>query len=159
METSYRPDMEYVDGELRERNVGKWEHARVQGFLTAWFWNHQTEWGVFAAPEARVQVSPGRVRIPDVLLTTAEPQPDVLVSPPVLVVEILSPEDSYSDTQERAQEYLDMGVGMVWIIDPKSRTGRMCQGSNWTAARELSVPGTGIHVDLDRIFSQIHQPV
>ncbi len=29
LETSYRPDREYVDGELRERNVGKWERARV----------------------------------------------------------------------------------------------------------------------------------
>jgi Uma2 family endonuclease len=24
LETSYRPDREYVDGEIRERNVGKW---------------------------------------------------------------------------------------------------------------------------------------
>jgi hypothetical protein len=30
---SYRPDREYVDGEIRERNVGKWEHARVQWLL------------------------------------------------------------------------------------------------------------------------------
>jgi len=25
--TSWRPDREYIDGEVRERNVGKWEHA------------------------------------------------------------------------------------------------------------------------------------
>ncbi len=35
MKTSYRPDREYVDGELRERNVGKWEHARLQA-SSAW---------------------------------------------------------------------------------------------------------------------------
>jgi len=28
--TGYRPDREWIDGELKERNVGKWEHARVQ---------------------------------------------------------------------------------------------------------------------------------
>jgi len=33
LETSYRPDREYVDGEVKERNVGKWEHARVQWLL------------------------------------------------------------------------------------------------------------------------------
>ncbi len=37
LNTSYRPDREYVDGEVRERNVGKWEHARVQALLAAWF--------------------------------------------------------------------------------------------------------------------------
>jgi hypothetical protein len=24
MQTSYRPDQEYIDGEVRERNVGTW---------------------------------------------------------------------------------------------------------------------------------------
>ncbi len=33
--TSYRPDREYIDGELRERNVGKWEHARIQALLAS----------------------------------------------------------------------------------------------------------------------------
>jgi len=32
---SFSPDREYVDGEIRERNVGKWEHARVQIALLA----------------------------------------------------------------------------------------------------------------------------
>lgn len=35
LETGYRPDREYVDGEVRERNVGKWEHARVQALLAS----------------------------------------------------------------------------------------------------------------------------
>ena len=35
MKTSYRPDREFVDGELRERNVGKWEHARLQALLAS----------------------------------------------------------------------------------------------------------------------------
>ncbi len=30
LQTTYRPDREYIDGELKERNVGKWDHARVQ---------------------------------------------------------------------------------------------------------------------------------
>jgi hypothetical protein len=39
MQTSYRPDREYVDGELLERNVGKWEHGRIQSLLALWFGN------------------------------------------------------------------------------------------------------------------------
>jgi len=30
LQNSYRPDREYVDGEVRERNAAQWEHARLQ---------------------------------------------------------------------------------------------------------------------------------
>jgi Uma2 family endonuclease len=117
--------------------------------------NHETMWGVIGSTEQRVQITSDRVRIPDLVVVPAGPQPDVLVEPPLLVIEILSPEDSYSDTQERAEDYLSMGVGTVWIIDPKTRTGRMCNGAVWTAARRLEVPKTQLFVNLDEIFQYL----
>ena len=152
---TYRPDREYVDGEIRERNVGKYEHARVQAFLARWFGNHEQEWGVQVVTEQRVRVSPMRVRIPDVALLTLSSQPDVIVDPPLLVIEILSPDDSYSDTQERAQDYRAMGVETVWIIDPKTRTGRMCSGAEWVESSRLEVKGMPLYVNLPDIFSQL----
>ena len=152
LQTSYRPDREYIDGDLRERNVGKREHARVQVLLAAWFIAHETLWSVLVLTEARTQVSPNRVRIPDLVLTSLEERSDVLTEAPILIVEILSPDDSYSDTEQRAADYLGMGVQAVWIIDPQSRTGRMCVGDAWTAARRLEVPGSPIFAELDEIF-------
>jgi Uma2 family endonuclease len=152
---SYRPDCEYVDGEIRERNVGKYEHARIQALLARWFGNHELEWGVQVVTEQRVQVSMARVRIPDVALLTLGTQPDVIVDPPLLVIEILSPDDSYSDTQERAHDYRAMGMETVWIIDPKTRSGRMCSGAEWVEAQRLEVKGTPLYVNLPEIFSQL----
>jgi Uma2 family endonuclease len=152
---SFRPDREYVDGEIRERNLGKWEHARVQALLAAWFVNHEKEWGTASSTEQRVRVSPTRVRVPDLVVLPAGPQPDVVTNPPLLVVEILSPDDSYSDTQERAQDYRAMGVETIWIIDPKTRTGRMCRGAEWIEAGRLDVTGTQIVVELADIFRQL----
>lgn len=153
--TSYRPDCEYVDGEVRERNVGKWEHARVQALLAAWFINHENVWGIVSSTEQRVQVSQDRVRVPDLVVLKAGPQPSVLTAPPLLVIEILSPDDTYSDTQERAQDYRAMGVETVWIIDPKTRTGRMCIGADWIESSRLEVKGTSLFVDLPEIFRQV----
>ena len=155
LDTSYRPDREYLDGELLERNVGKWEHARVQWMLANWFGSRESLWGVVGATEQRLQVSPGRVRIPDLVVLFPGPQPDVLVDPPLLVIEILSPGDTYSDTQQRSDDYLRMGVRCLWIIDPETRSGRMCSGPDWVAAPRLEVPGTGLFVDLDAIFAGI----
>ena len=156
LETSYRPDREYIDGEVRERNVGKWSHARTMALLTGWIGSHEGEWGVIAGLSPRVRVSQDRVRVPDLAVVLPGPQPDVLIDPPLLVVEIVSPDDSYSDTQERARDYRDMGVETVWIMDPKTRTGRMCIGAQWIEAKRLTVAGTPLYVELDEIFSQIH---
>ena len=153
--TAYRPDREYVDGEIRERNVGKWEHARVQWLLAHWFGAHEKEWGIVGSTEQRIQVSTKRVRVPDLVVLRAGPQPEVLTEPPLLVVEILSPDDTYSDTQERAQDYREMGVETVWIVDPKTRSGRMCIGTDWVEASKLEVRGTQLYVDLPEIFSQV----
>ena len=155
LSTSYRPDCEYVDGEIRERNVGKWEHARLQWLLAAWFCTHEKQWGIIGSTEQRMRVAESRVRVPDLVVLTAGAQPAVLTDPPLLVIEILSPDDSYSDTEERAKDYRAMGVETVWIINPKMRTGRMCSGPEWIEAERLEVKGTPLYVNLPEIFSQL----
>lgn len=158
LETTFRPDREYVDGEVLERNVGKWEHARIQWLLAGWFHNHEAKWQVIGSTEQRVQVAPNRIRVPDLVVVRPGPQPDVLIDPPLLVIEILSPDDNYSGLQERCQDYRAMGVETVWIIDPKTRSGRMCLDADWVAAARLEVPGTPLYVDLNVLFSQIDTP-
>jgi Uma2 family endonuclease len=144
-----------VDGELRERNAGNYEHARLIALLAASIGKLERQWGVAGCISPRLTTSPGRVRVPDLAVTVAGPQPDVLIEPPLLVIEILSPDDTYSDTRERAEDYRNMGVETVWIIDPKTRTGRVCSGSVWHLAARLEVPGTPIFVDLQPLLDQI----
>ena len=158
LDTTYHPDREYIDGEVRERNVGKWEHARIQWLLAGWFLNHESAWNVIGSTEQRGQVSPTRVRVPDLVVLRPGPQPDILTQPPLPVVEILSPDDRYSDLQERCEDYRQMGVETVWIVDPKTRSGRMCSGAVWTGARRLLVAGTEIFVELDELFGQLEGP-
>ncbi len=50
--TSYRPDRDFLDGELQERNLGELEHSRLQSAILAWFWTHRKEWNVLAAGRA-----------------------------------------------------------------------------------------------------------
>ncbi len=155
LSTSYRPDCEYIDGEILERKMGKWEHSRVQALLAAWLIQHEQLWDIETATGWRTQVSISRVRIPDVVVVRSGSQPDVLVDPPLLVVEILSPDDSYSDTQQRAQDYIRMGVQTIWIIDPESRTARICTGVHWTQTTRLEVAGTPIYVNTETLFAPL----
>src|SRR4051794_21593759 len=91
--SAYEPDCEYVDGKLLERNMGESDHAGIQGLLVAWLSVRQKELGIHVFPELRIQVAPNRYRIPDITVTTRRISGRILRVPPLLCVEILSPED------------------------------------------------------------------
>jgi Uma2 family endonuclease len=121
LETSYRPDCEYLDGELLERNVGEWDHSRLQGLLVRYLSNREKQWGILVVPEQRVQVKARRFRVPDILVLTGPPTGPIIKEPPFLCVEILSPSDRMTEMQERIDDYLDFGVRYVWLINPRNR--------------------------------------
>lgn len=43
LETSYRPDCEYLEGDLLERNVGEWDHSRLQTLLSRYLVNREKQ--------------------------------------------------------------------------------------------------------------------
>ena len=72
-------------------------------------------------------------RVPDIMFITAErlktyhdSDPDwqskPLVLVPDLVVEIVSPTDSYLDVDKKVHTYLADGVKLVWVINPRLQT-------------------------------------
>ena len=62
--TSYRPDCDYVDGRIEERNVGEYDHGYLQTLLAHLFMNHREDWGVRPLTDVRVQVKTTRFRVP-----------------------------------------------------------------------------------------------
>ena len=155
LHTTYHPDCEYIDGNIEERNVGKWQHARLQWLIAAWFDRHQREWSCIGSTEQRIRISPTRIRIPDLVILPTSRPPDVLVDPPLLIIEILSPEDTYTSLEKRAADYRTMGVQNIWIIDPETRTARTILNDSWIAATRLEVPSTPIFVELDYLFARL----
>jgi Uma2 family endonuclease len=158
LRTTYHPDLEYVDGELRERNVGKTEHARVQALLAICFGAHEQDWHIVVTIEQRVQVAADRVRIPDVaLVRPGALSEDVLTAPPLCVIEILSPDDTWSRTWEKAQDYRRMGIENIWLIDPGTRSGQASTADGWRDTLEFEIPETSIRLCLPDIFRALDQ--
>jgi Uma2 family endonuclease len=119
LDTDYSPDREYVDGLIVERSVGKRPHSRVQSNFDRFLQNRHS--GLFVWPEQRVRTTPTRVRIPDICVTTEDPGVDTFVTPPLVCIEILSPEDDTSRTIEKLEEYAAFGVPHIWLVDPRRR--------------------------------------
>jgi Uma2 family endonuclease len=119
--SSFRPDCDYVDGHIEERNLGERTHSRIQGRLVICLGRYEETAGIEILPEVRVQVKPTRFRVPDVCVVLGDPGQEILTKPPFLCIEILSPEDRMSRMKERVNEYLAMGVPYVWVLDPQTK--------------------------------------
>jgi Uma2 family endonuclease len=156
--TSYRPDCEYVDGRIEERNLGEYDHGLLQTILGYLFMTHRDDWGVQVVTDVRTQVKSRRFRVPDLsVLRAGAPRERIITHPPLIVIEILSPEDRLSRFEVRIEDYLAFGVENIWIIDPESRTAYTATASGLQPVRtnELTVPETPIRVVLSELFAEL----
>lgn len=153
LHTVYRPDCDYVDGVVEERNLGERDHSWIQGNLVTFFRSQFRRTGVTALPEWRFQTRPTRFRIPDVVVTRGKPDEKILTKPPLLCIEILSLEDRVSRMNLRIQEYLDFGVPVVWLVDPAERRVWVYRKNGMEEAKDsVSLDGTDITVPFSEIF-------
>src|SRR5271154_3353433 len=114
LNTSYRPDVEYVDGEIQERNLGEFDHADLQAALSTLLRVRQQEWAIRVVVEARVQVAPTRFRVPDVCVLAAGLERERIIRhAPLLCLEVQSPRDRLNAMRKREQDFFDMGVAEV----------------------------------------------
>jgi len=125
----YRPDCDYVDGEVLERNLGERDHSYIQMALGSYFFSRHKELGIEVYPEQRVQVKPNRYRIPDLCVVRGGTKEKIFTIPPFLCIEILSPEDRMSRVWERLHDYFEMGVPNVWVVDPETRVAHIATPS------------------------------
>jgi Uma2 family endonuclease len=157
LHTSYRPDCDYVDGEVRERNFGEYDHSRPQMRLIMFLGARENEWRIRVVPEQRVQVRPTRFRIPDVCVVLADsPVEAIFLLPPFICIEILSKDDTFKSVTERLDDYIAMGVPNVWVIEPHTRRGYVYNANGFIEAKDgiLRATNSEIVVPLSSIFEQ-----
>lgn len=156
--TSYQPDVDYVDGQLRERRLGTPGYTKLRNAIAAWFWHRRIRWGLHPVTEQRIQVSPSRIRICDVaVLHCHTPREGVLQTGPLLSINLLPPEESLNSETEILAELYGMGARNVWLIDPHRHAAHTfdATGLHGASPTHISVPGTPIHLDLTEPFAAI----
>ena len=154
--TSYRPDCDYIDGELQERYLGESDHSRLQISLASYLFSREKLWGISAFTEQRVQVRATRYRVPDITVVagpvTGIP---ILREPPFLCIEILSRGDSMDEVQSRIDDYLAFGVPYVWVLNPRTRRGFVYTPDGMTEAKDGTLRTAG--PDIEVPFSELRQ--
>lgn len=143
---------------LEGKNTGEWDHGFLQAAIGAWFFNHRAEWKIDVLAGYRTRTSKTRVRLPDVcVMWQGDGKERVRVTPPLLCIEILSPEDRPGRVMKRLDDFVAMGAENLWILDPSDRSaatyGRF--GMKAVEGDRLEIAGTGIYLDVAGIFATL----
>ena len=135
------PDDDGVDrmllqGQLWEKPMTKrnrWHaacEAAITYLLTSWLKSQSKPRGKVFSGEAGfiLRGAPGSAVGIDVAYASHEVisrnavDTRLIDGPPVLAVEILSPNDKQDEVTSTVREYLDVGVALVWVVEPVFKT-------------------------------------
>jgi Uma2 family endonuclease len=124
---------ELVDGTLVEKPMGYAESeiaATIIILLGSFVRRHKL--GIVTGPDGTIRLFPGLVRIPDVAFASWDcfpgrkrPRAPIPHLAPDFVVEVLSKSNTKGEMNRKLREYLEAGVRLIWIVDPKKRTVRV----------------------------------
>lgn len=115
---------ELVDGRLDVSPAPVYLHTLIEGRLT-------THLSIIAAAAGDFVVLPGpginfnadrtHHRIPDLaVIHTDGAESPYLTRPPLLAVEVVSPESTFRDHHTKKREYAEFGIESYWIISPSA---------------------------------------
>jgi Uma2 family endonuclease len=123
---------ELVDGQLRERNVSEESSgvAATNVILLGIEARRTNEAKIYGSdlgyncfpPDAEKEIrKPDASLIRRERLAALKGRVGYMPIPADLVVEVLSPNDLIRDVNDKVEEYLAAGFGLVWVVDPKQK--------------------------------------
>jgi Uma2 family endonuclease len=123
---------ELVRGELRTMPPAGFDHGAKVVNLTLPLAQHvrAQQLGVVAGAETGFVLArnPDTVRAPDIAFVRQERIPAAgnprgfWDGAPDLAVEVVSPGDTFSEVEEKVDDWLAAGTRMVWVVNPRRRT-------------------------------------
>jgi Uma2 family endonuclease len=161
---------ELVRGEIVEMPSPGFAHGLLCSWIAHLLWLYVGRRGIGGVTSndtglVVAATTPATVRGPDVMLfgecddlrkATRRHARDV----PELIVEVLSPHDSWTDMLRRVQQYHALGVALVWVVDGDARTVTVCRPKEYQQLLEETeeLTGNGVLADFHLPVAQIFSP-
>ncbi len=127
-----KPALEYLDGRVTQKVSPKVHHSRLQSKLSE-FVNLFTEPQALAIAFTELRTTFGGASlVPDVAIFTWARLPvdasgellEECFSPPDVAIEIVSPDQSVASLVRKCRWYVEHGVPIALLVDPRRRTVR-----------------------------------
>ncbi len=156
-------------GVLTKMSPSGFEHGAIVATLTARLFQFVDEChlGVICGAETgfRLSTDPDTVLAPDVsfikqsVIERVGRTPKFWPGPPDLAVEVMSPEDSVRKATAKANEWLNAGTSLVWLVNPLQRRVIVfdsAEGSYELAEHDCLLGGNllpGFRLNVSEIFA------
>ena len=135
MRIKHEGKVELVNGEVKLMTPARMEQGWINARLTARLGNYILRHKLGFFFDAQTGFRPGEnMRAPDFSFVSREKFPDGKLPegfghiPPDFVVEVLAPDETVDDYEEKAAEYLNWGVKLIWLVDPNTETVMVVKG-------------------------------
>jgi Uma2 family endonuclease len=140
---------EFVHGTLVYRPMPTWLHGRLQHLLSVRL--HSVG---FCGTEVRMRLAGDLYRIPDLAIFKAPPEEQVPASPPLVVVEITSPDDRHQELLQKLEEYRAWGVEHVWVVQPELKKLHVYQAGGLEQVSQYQLPNFAFSVTAAELFAE-----
>jgi Uma2 family endonuclease len=126
-----RHRFELIEGRLVVMEPGGWAHGMVSMSATLPVANWIAEQGLGRSFVAEtgfiIKRNPDTVRAPDFAFVREERIPGKLSKgffeiAPDFAIEVISFDDTPREVHDKARQWIEAGVGEVWVVDPKKQT-------------------------------------
>jgi Uma2 family endonuclease len=109
-----QPEPEFVHGELIQRSMPTAIHAWLAHLLSM-----RLHAAGFCLVTVRLRIAEDVIRIPDLAVFREFPRDRAPARPPLIVVEIVSPDDRHGELLRKLSEYCEWGVAHIWVVEPE----------------------------------------
>jgi Uma2 family endonuclease len=146
--TPFEREPELVRGEIAERTLPNLSHGRTQQRLAV-----RLDGVGYCCTEVRMRLAEDLYRIPDVVVFEgAGPAEEIPSSPPLLVVEISSPDDRLNDMLQKLEDYRVWGVPHIWLVEPELKKLHVYDNGSLREVKRFELQPFGFTVAAEELF-------
>jgi Uma2 family endonuclease len=151
--TQFEREPELVRGEIAERPLPTFQRGNIQLRMGSRLMALQQSYPVFTGVEVRVRMALDLFRIPDISMWEGAAPEGVPTSPPLLVVEISSPDDRLDAMLQKLEEYRVWGVRHIWLIEPELKRIHVYDHGSLREVSRLELPQFGFALNAEQAFA------
>jgi Uma2 family endonuclease len=136
-----KPYYEFWDGTAVQKPRPGWKHGILQLILG----QRLRQLSLSAGSEVRAKITSSLQFVPDVIAVERQAGRTFALTPPLLVIEILSTGDPAQMLWRKCEAYASRGVPAIYVVDPKDRKVRLLDRGldTFTSVTEIRVEGHG----------------
>jgi Uma2 family endonuclease len=151
-----KPYYEFWAGTAVQKSMPTWMH----GFLQKILMQLLVQLGLFSASEVRVKINANLELVPDVIATDARVRSLYALTPPLVAIEILSPDDPAQRLWKKCALYSKWGIPAVYVVDPEARRVRIWNNSldTFSTVTEIQIERYG-SFSVDLIWQELDRQI